>query len=256
MAYDTRPHNLERLDTQHAVSNCLQCPASIYCLIGGVARGEVMEWNNIIQSQTSVPIGGAIFSTGDSVRSIYTVRAGCIKTFTVDHEGHERVRGFHLTGDLVGLDALSGETHVANAVAVISSQLCKVPKARLLTLLQSSPSLMLKLVERMSHTLGDALALAGDYTADQRVAAFLLNMQQRLNPLSGTLTKLPMARGDIANYLRLATETVCRVLTRLELQGLIQTHDRVIRLLKPEMLYSLAEPVGICARPQTLKLVA
>lgn len=256
MAYDTCPPHPECFDTKHAASDCLQCPAAMYCLVGGVARDEVMKWNGIIQSQASVPVGKAIFSAGDAVKAIYTVRAGCIKTYTVDHAGHERVRGFHLTGDIVGLDALSGETHMANAVAVVPTQLCKVPKAQLLALLQNSPSIMLRLMERMSHTLGDALALSGDYTADQRVAAFLLNMQQRLNPLSGTLTKLPMARGDIANYLRLATETVCRVLTRLELQGLIQTHDRVIRLLKPDMLFSLAEPVGICIRPHALKLAA
>lgn len=256
MAYDTRPNSVACSSVKHATSNCLLCPTSSYCLVGGIARDEVLRWNSLIQSPTSVAMYKAIFYAGDPTKSIYSVRAGCIKTYTVDHAGNERVRGFHLAGDIVGLDALSGENHAANAVAVIPSQVCRIPKAQLQTLLQDTPALMRRLVERLSHSLGDALALAGDYTADQRVAAFLLNMQQRLNPLSDAPTKLPMPRTDIANYLRLATETVCRVLSRLEQHGLIQSHDRVIHLLKPDELFSLAEPVGICMRPHTLGLAA
>ena len=256
MPFDIRPGSADIRACNRTAPNCLMCPASANCLVGDAGHDSMLRWNSILQVQMSVAQGASIFDLGDVASAVFTVRAGCIKTFTVDHDGHERVRGFHLPGDIVGLDALGGERHVAHAIAVMPSQICRVPRAALLKLLAETPSLMLRLVERLSSNLGSALTLAGDYSADQRVAAFLLSMQERLNPLPGAAAKLPMGRRDIANYLRMATETVCRVLTRFEQQGLIKTQERVFRVLNPAALYVLAEPVGICPSPEPLQMAA
>jgi CRP/FNR family transcriptional regulator len=245
MAFDLTPITLECSRTAQRIGECMQCPARSFCLIGGLASAEVAHWNDMLQPQATFVAGAQLYAAGQPARTVFMVRAGCIKTFTVDEQGNERVRGFHLAGDIVGMDSLSGDSYLASAVAVTPAQVCRAPRVKLLALLKSSPELSQRLVERLSHTLGAALALSGDYTADQRIAAFLVTMRQRLNPLPGAPTRLPMCRRDIANFLRLATETVCRVLTRFERQGLIQVSDRAIRMLKPGALLELAEPVGI-----------
>jgi CRP/FNR family transcriptional regulator len=237
--------------------NCALCPAASACLIGGLPRESVEQWNSLVQGHVSLTSAGkALFEVGDPMSAIYVVRAGCVKSVTVDADGNERVRGFHLPGDLIGLDALNTERYPSAAVAVVASQVCRIPRAVAMQKLAQSPALMQRLLERLSQNLGAALALSGDYTADQRVAAFLLNMQLRLNPVPGAPAKLPMARRDIANYLRLATETVCRVLTRFADKGLIQAEDRQIRLLKLVPLQSLAAPVGMGRSPALLARAA
>lgn len=227
--------------------NCELCPAGRRCMIAGLPRDTVSQWNALVQSHFSLADGGrTLFAAHDPVTAIYVVRAGCVKTITIDDQGNERVRGFHLPGDLVGLDALGADRYPSSAVAVVASQVCRIPKAMIMQKIVESPALAQRLLERMSHDLAQAQAMAGDYNADQRVAAFLLNMHERLNPMPGTPARLPMTRSDIANYLRLATETVCRVLARFVAKGLIHSDDRKIRLLKQAPLHALAEPLGIC----------
>ncbi len=242
---------IEALPAIPAVSsrpNCLMCPAASACMVHDLPRETVIEWNRLVQTHVSLSSSGkALFEVGDAMNAIYVVRAGCVKTVTVDDDGNERVRGFHLPGDLIGLDALHAERYPSSAIAIVPSQLCRIPRTLAVEKLAQNPVLAQRLFERMSSNLGSALALSGDYTADQRVAAFLINMQSRLNPLPGAAARLPMARRDIANYLRLATETVCRVLTRFAAGGLIQADDRKIRLLKSAQLQSLAEPIGLAA---------
>ena len=248
MPFDGTPSALQLIPAASSRPNCLMCPAASTCVIHDLSRDTVVEWNSLVQAHVSLSSSGkALFEAGDAMSALYVVRAGCVKTVTVDDEGNERVRAFHLPGDLVGLDALHAARYPASAIAVVPSQLCRIPKAVAMQKLAQNPELAQRLFERMSSNLGSALALSGDYTADQRVAAFLINMQSRLNPLPGTPARLPMARRDIANYLRLATETVCRVLTRFVAGGLIQADDRRIKLLKSAQLQSLAEPVGLAA---------
>jgi len=243
MPFDLAP---QRSESTTARPNCALCPASQQCMIGGLCDAAVAQWNALVQSHVSLAEAGrTLFAAHDAANAIYVVRAGCVKSVTIDDEGNERVRGFHLPGDLVGLDALGAERYPASAVAVVPSQVCRVPKALVMQKLTESPALAQRLLQRMSCDLAQAQALAGDYNADQRVAAFLLDMNARLHPLPGTPARLPMSRGDIANHLRLATETVCRVLTRFSTKGLIQSDDRKIRLLKTAPLAMLAEPVGL-----------
>ena len=192
------------------------------CAIQGALRAEVERWNAAVEAVISLASPGkTLVESGTPAAAIYTVRAGCLKSFTVDADGNERVRGFYLPGDIVGLDSLGGESFPATVVAVTPSQVCRIPVAAVQQLMAESPSLARRLLDRTSAELAQALTLAGDYSAEQRIAAFLLSMRERLGAERGEL-RLPMTRRDIANYLRLATETVCRVLARLERQGQIR----------------------------------
>jgi CRP/FNR family transcriptional regulator len=223
-------------DQARCVANCMGCGAQPQCLIARSRITDVQHWNGLVQSQQNLASGKALFEAGAPASSVYSVRAGCVKTFTIDADGHERVLGFHLPGDIIGLEAFGQSQYNMHAVALTPSQVCAIPRASMTEVVAGSAELLHRLVERLSHSLRAALTLAGDYTADQRVASFLLEMQRRLSPLPGKPMRLPMSRRDIANYLRLATETVCRVLTRFEQQGLVKVEERRIDILAPAEL--------------------
>lgn len=267
-------------------TSCQLCPSHGSCLVNGLSAHELSRWNSVLLAH--VPLtqtGKSLFATGDPANAVFVVRAGCIKTYTVDEDGNERVRGFHLPGDVIGLDSFGAAHYPAGAVAVVPSQVCRVSKGQLQLLMTDNSSLTQHLFERASRELRLALSLSGDYTAEQRMAAFLLHMLERMasaapcasaggersfsrtpaaapcasagdvrsisfTPAVGRgadgVIKLPMTRRDVANYLRLATETVCRVLTRFEEKGWLKSTDKTLRLNAPVALWALAEPVGIC----------
>lgn len=230
---------------QACKSRCTVCPAARHCLIRGAVRADVERWGAGVESQVALPMAGkTLLESGAPVEAIFSVRAGCLKSFTVDEDGNERVRGFHLPGDFVGLDALGAASHPATVVAVTPAQVCRIPLAHVRRVMAESPALAQRLMENMSAELAQALALAGDYTAEQRLAAFLLSMEQRLGAGDHEV-RLPMTRRDIANYLRLATETVCRVLTRFENQGQIRSANKTVRLVDGRGLRALAQPVNL-----------
>jgi len=236
MPFDAQP--------QARRTRCSVCPTAAACVIRGAAREEIERWNASVENQISLPAAGkTLVEAGSSATAIYTVRAGCLKSFTVDADGTERVRGFYLPGDVIGLDSLGAEAFPATVVAVTPSQVCRIPAEQVRKLMAESPVIARRLLDRTSAELAHALAMAGDYTAEQRLAAFLLSMRQRLG--AQTDIKLPMTRRDIANYLRLATETVCRVLARLEGQGQIRSDSKIVRLVDARALRALASPTGL-----------
>lgn len=239
--------------------SCAVCPAASQCLAADAPATERARWHELQRS--CVPLahaGKALYATGEPAHAVFVVRAGCLKTFTVDEDGNERVRGFHFPGDIVGLDAIGTSAYPSNAVSVMPSQVCRIAKGQLQALLTTAPGLLQRLLERTSRELRQALALSGDYSADQRLAAFLLLMQHRLAArASGPASfRLPMTRRDIANYLRLATETVCRVLTRFEDAGWLATEEKSLRVLKAVALQQQAEPVGLVGMRGLVSLAA
>ena len=232
---------------QACKTRCSICPSAHACVIRGIGRDELERWGAAVEAHVSLPAAGkTLFETGAAATALFVVRAGCLKSFTVDEEGNERVRGFHVPGDIIGLDALGSATYPSTVVAVTASQVCRVPLVQVRRLLAENPVLMQRVLDRTSRELAHALTLAGDYTAEQRLAAFLLQMQQRLGAGSDDI-RLPMTRRDIANYLRLATETVCRVLTRFESQGRIRSDSKVVRLVNDRALRELAMPAACAA---------
>ena len=252
MPYDSSPASCSAA----ARTSCALCPAGQDCLAGSLSAADRARWEDAQRQRVSLPHAGqALFTAGEDATAVFIVRAGCIKAYSMDEDGNERVRGFFFPGDIVGLEALGTSHYPASALAVAPSQVCRVSKGQLQSLMTASPVLAQRLVERISANLRLSLSLAGNYSAEQRLAAFLLQMQQRLagdparQPATQNILRLPMTRRDIGNYLRLATETVCRVLTRFESHGWVAARDKALAIHKPGALWQLAAPVGI-ARPQ------
>ncbi len=195
-------------------------------------------------SMTVLPSAMALFRAGDPQRSLYVVRAGCIKTYTLDTGGKERIRGFYLPGDLIGLDAFESGHFPSSAAALEPSQVCAVPIVELRRAMHFEPNLSRRLIAQMSRELAFALALSGDFTAEQRLAAFLLSMERRLMAKDGLL-RLPMSQRDVGNHLRLTPETVCRTLKAFSHNNWLRREHHGVRLLAHPALQRVAEAVGI-----------
>lgn len=239
MAFDIAP----ALTAPHrTVPRCGCCPVSS-CPAHCAQTADA--WQDLVSLLPPLRPGhnNTLMNSGDALPALYTVRAGCIKSYTIDSQGNEHVRAFFFPGDLVGLEALGKTYAVASAVAVTHSQVCAVPVAQLLHKLGNDPKLAAHLLHKTRDALELALAFSGEYSADQRVAAFLLFAHARIGSENTLL--LPMTRREIGSYLRLATETVCRALARFEQKNWLACADKRITLLNIGALRELAEPIGV-----------
>lgn len=221
---------------------CTTCAFSQACLSEGMDKTALMELHVLVEHVGPLHAGDHVFREGDPFEAIAAVRAGTVKTYVIDRDGHEQVLGFHLPGEVIGLNGIDGDRYPCNAVALDTVMLCRFSFPRISLLAARLPGLQQHLFRLMSRDIGRASLLAGDYSADQRMAAFLVGLSRRLSArgFSPDRFQLTMARTDIANYLRLAPETVSRVFKRFQEEGLIQVERREVELLERTQLETLA----------------
>ena len=226
-------------------SFCSTCAFSSACLAEGVGKRELRELHVLVDHVGPIAAGNHVFRKGDPFDAIAAVRAGTVKTYVNDADGHERVLGFHLPGEVIGLDGIDGERYPCNAVELDTVMLCRFSFQRMSSLAARLPGLQRHLFRLLSRGIGTAVQLGNDATADQRMAAFLLGLSQRLatRGFSATRFRLTMPRTDIGSHLRLAPETVSRVLKRFQDDGLVDIDRREVELLDVEALDALAAPV-------------
>ncbi len=217
---------------------CGTCTLSELCLPMGMPRDDMRRLEELIAPRGPIGEGEHLFRIGQPFRALYAVRGGFFKTYLVEASGREQVLGFHLPGELIGLDAIWPQKHQCNAVALNTASVCELPYARISDLSQQLPGLQHSMLRLLSKELALSHSLAGDFTAEERVAGFLTSLATRMKVrgLSETQLTLSMPRRDLANYLRLATETVSRVFSRFEAEGLITVDRREITLRDPEKL--------------------
>jgi len=226
-------------------SFCSTCAFSQACMAEGMDKRSLMDLHVLVEHIGPFHAGDHIFRVGDPFEAIAAVRAGTVKTYVIDRDGREHVLGFYLPGEVIGLDAIDGETYPCNAVALDTVMLCRFSFPKIAVLATRLPGLQKHLFRLLSRDIGRAALLAGDWSADQRMAAFLVGLSRRLaaRGFSPNRFQLTMARTDIANYLRLAPETVSRVLRRFQKDGLLDVDRRELELLERDKLEDLAEPV-------------
>ncbi|MFK2891882.1 cyclic nucleotide-binding domain-containing protein [Dyella flagellata] len=217
---------------------CHTCAFSGACIAVGYGKKELAELHCLVEHVSSYREGEYVFRTGDPFRAIYAVRAGTVKTSLVDEEGREHVLGFYLPGEVIGLNAIYPDRFPCDAVALEDAQFCRFSFPAMSALATRLPAVQQHLFRLISKELGSASLLAGDYSADERMAAFLVDLGERYaaRGFSGTHFRLSMSRGDVANYLRLAAETVSRVFSRFRTQALIDVNGRMLVLRDPVRL--------------------
>ena len=232
-------------DDGDAFHFCSTCAFSQACLAQGMDKGELAQLHVLVEHVGTFQAGDYIFRRGDPFDAIAAVRGGSVKTCLVDRDGHERVLGFHFPGEVIGLDGIDGDRYPCDAVALDTVALCRFSFPRMADLASRLPFLQQHLFRLLSRNIHAATRLGGDWSADTRIAAFLVDIGRRLasRGFSARRFELTMARTDIANYLRLAPETVSRVLRRLQESRLVRVDGRDVQLLDRPALQALARNV-------------
>jgi CRP/FNR family transcriptional regulator len=215
------------------------------CQEQGYDKSRLRELHVLVEHVGPFHEGDHIFREGDPFNSIAGIRAGTVKTYVTDLAGRERVQGFFLPGEVIGLNAISQSRYPCNAVALDTVMLCRISFTEMAKLAKRLPGLQDQLYRLLSQDIGKASILAGDFSAVERMAAFLVMLSRRYDACGWSPTRfhLPMARTDIGNYLRLAAETVSRVLKRFQDQGTIRVRRREMELLDLPRLEALASDV-------------
>lgn len=226
-------------------TSCQHCSLSNLCLPLAFGDGELDKLDEVVNRDRVFNRGEIVFAQSSPFRSCYAVKSGAIKTSVITEAGDEQITGFFMPGELVGLDSMSDESHASTAKALERTSVCEIPVNRLEELVHVLPGLQNHMFHLMSQEIRNSHQLSvllSKNTAEERIAALLLSLSSRFRRrrLSATHFNLPMARNDIANFLGLAVETVSRVFTRFQNQGLIRARGRDLELLDLEALQLMA----------------
>jgi CRP/FNR family transcriptional regulator len=224
---------------------CSSCAFSSACLVSGFDKTRLGELHVLVEHAGPYRAGEHVFREGDLFNAIAAVRSGTVKTYVTDPDGREQVQGFFLPGEVIGLNAISRSRYPCNAVALETVMLCRFSFPTMSALATRMPGLQQTLFRLLSRDIGKAELLAGNYSAEDRMAAFLVALSRRHadSGFRADRFRLTMSRTDIANYLRLAAETVSRILRRFQDQGLIRVERREIELLDQRGLEAMASTV-------------
>ncbi|MNZ79346.1 Anaerobic regulatory protein [compost metagenome] len=228
----------------HLKAACANCSVSELCLPLGLTGQEIERLDTLIMQRFKVKKGAALYRAGDPLRSLYAVRIGSFKTSMVSVDGREQITGFQIFGEMLGLDAISADEHACSAFALEDSEVCPLHFAQLEKLAQELPSLQHSLNKLLSREIvrdHSMLMLMGNMNSDERLAAFLLNLSQRLSMrgYSSTEFVLKMRREEIGSYLGLRLETICRGIAHLRDLGLVEISGREAKVLNMEGLKQL-----------------
>jgi len=230
----------------HLKAACSSCSLQELCLPVGLSRTEIDRLDSIISMRQSAKRGTSLYRIGDPFRNLYAVRAGAFKTVDLSEDGSQKITGFYLSGEILGLDAISTDRQNFGAIALEDSEVCVVPFERLEELLREIPALQHHFHKIMSRDImrdqGLMLLLAG-MKADARLSAFLIGLSQRFANLgySALRFRLRMTREEIGSYLGLTLETVSRLFSRFSDEGLIRIDRRAVDILDLAALRAVIE---------------
>lgn len=210
----------------------------------GLAPEDVDRLDAIVKRNRPLQRGDHVFRTDDNFRSLYVVKTGSVKTYSQCADGSEQVVGFHLPGEILGLDAIQSLKHGCSARVLETSAICELPFERLEELSGSIPTLQHQMFRLLSKEIGqdtEMLALLGKSTAEERLASFLASLSGRFKRrgFSATDFFLSMSRQEIGSYLGLALETVSRLFTRFQDEGLLKVERKHVQILDLDGLHAL-----------------
>ena len=224
---------------------CSRCGVYQLCLPLGLHQADMTLLESIVKRKEIYKRGQLLFRPGDRFDFIYAIRSGSAKTYVCTPDGRVQITGFHIAGELLGLSALESGQYSSEARALETTSVCRVEAERLGELAQKIPSIQYQMLRIMSGQIRhdeELMLLLGRRNAEERLAEYLIGLSRRFaaRNYSPTQFHLSMSRGDIGNYLGIAEETVCRILTRFQNAGLIATNRRHVRLIDLRQLEAVA----------------
>ncbi len=226
--------------------SCADCALNQLCLPASIGGADLDRLDQLVKQRLPLERGDILFREGTKQPALFVVRSGSLKTFVTLPEGDVQILGFHIAGELVGLDGLSGDGHRCTAEALERSSLCEVPFDSLTEVAAKVPGLQHQLFRVMSREFGREMqhpVMMGRKHAMSRLAIFLRSLSERLEGIGHDphLLTLSMTRQELANYLGLVIETVSRLFSRMQSQGVLEVDRRSVRIVDPVALAALAE---------------
>jgi CRP/FNR family transcriptional regulator, anaerobic regulatory protein len=216
--------------------NCANCNLRELCLPQGLGPEDMQRIESLVYARRKVRRGDSMYHAGDAFGSIYAVRTGVFKSTVLDGEGREQVTGFHMPGELLGLEGLGTGRYGGNAVALEDCEVCVMPFALIEELSRDVRGLQRNLHAVLAREIVSdrgVMMLLGSMRAEQRLATFLLNLSRRFQRrgYSAADFHLRMTREEIGSYLGLKLETVSRLFSRFQDDGLIAVQQKHVRIL-------------------------
>ena len=232
-------------------ASCAACSMHQLCLPMGLDDADIMRLDKLIGKRRRINRDERLYQMGEPFRNLYAIRFGHFKTYQDNAGGEQQITGFQMAGELLGMDAISGERHHCDAVALEDSEVCEIPFVGLEDLFGQVPTLLRHFHRIMSQEITreqDVMLLLGNMRAEQRFAVFLVNLSARYaaRGYCATSFQLRMSREDIGNYLGLTIESISRLLSRFKKQGLLKVDKREVTLLQPALLKAMAAGTEQC----------
>ena len=224
--------------------SCASCSLRELCIPQGMTEDELKLVDTIIERKKPVHKNDYLFRAGDSNRSIYAVLSGSVKTLVDNPNGEEQIVGFHLPGELLGMDGFSGDAHTCSSVALETSSVCEFPLEKLDEVCHEVPSIQYAMRRIMGKEVTKdhaMLLLLGRMSAEEKLASFLVSLSKRMAQRHWKPTEfnLTMPRQDIANYLGLAVETVSRLFAHLQDEKIIEVDRRRVNISDMDRLKAI-----------------
>ena len=241
-AVPVRQHCAQR--SPSASATCSTCGLRELCLPAGLQSHEIDQLNSIINRKRPLRRGEYLYRTGGTLQAIFAVRTGFLKSCVLHDDGREQVAGFHMMGELLGMDAIGSGSHMCDAVALEDSEVCEIPFSDLERLGRDIPALQQHFHRIMSREITrdyGVMLLLGSMRAEERLAAFLLNLSQRFvaRGYSSTQFILRMTREEIGSYLGLKLETVSRAFSHFQAEGMIVVRGKDIEIKNLERVRAM-----------------
>lgn len=213
----------------------------------GLEVSDMKKLDEVVATRRQVKQGQMLFGKGDPFTSLYAIRTGFFKTCVANEDGREQVTGFQMAGEIIGLDGIVTDQHSCNAVALEDSEVCVMPFANVEELSREFPVLQRHVHKVMSREIvreNGMMMMLGNMRAEERLAAFLLNLVQRLHARGFSQSEmiLRMTREEIGSYLGLKLETISRTFSKLSDDGIIEVKQRYVKILAPDELKKIFNP--------------
>nr|WP_136252209.1 fumarate/nitrate reduction transcriptional regulator Fnr [Ningiella ruwaisensis] len=216
--------------------HCQSCSFSHLCLPVSLNKNELESLDDIIERKRPLHKHDKLVRAGQAFHSLYAVRSGSFKSYISDKDGVEQIVGFHFPGDIIGFDALKDDTHQSYSQALETAMVCELPYETLDKVSEKYPKLRQQIMRFMSSEIKhdhDLMMLLSKRSAEERLLHFISHLSQRFDErgYSAKQFNLSMTRNEIGNYLGLTVETISRLLTRFQKEGLIQVDGKLITIL-------------------------
>ncbi len=232
------------MDLQSIKVACSSCNLRELCLPVGLSHDEMTKLDHVISTRRRVKRGSALFNAGDSFTSLYAVRSGFFKTSVTTADGRDQVTGFQMTGEIIGMDGIVQDKHSCAAIALEDAEVCVLPFDKLEQLSREFSTLQHHVHKIMSREIvrdHGVMLLLGSMRAEERLAAFLLNLVQRLHARGFSQSELilRMTREEIGSYLGMKLETVSRTFSKFMEEGVIDVKQRYVHIKNTEALAAM-----------------